>query len=412
MYLPPSCTRSFNLKCAATGWRQASGNILGLTLFLTPTPRLIVTPAYRRLFGADIRAAPLSVMAISESVPGIAVTVQCDKQPLPEFEDPDAHDHNDDAAAYPIETKYVECIDNAHFQICLVVDSSYDWSYRNHVLVAVISVDRQWVRGQIIKQRPEDNGYYKHRVNGKEVCNSLGTWSVRRFIFSAVKTSVCLSPNALSSLLTYLIVDEAKKERVEGDRKIANGLGTIHVDFFRATIRAPSTGHVTDANSGGFELAEKALKGKAISHGTSYGHCLPLLKNTDLNWTRYGAREAIPTPKFSKTDYLPEDNGPIVTFKFFYRSRDALKRELIIPRSPSRSPTIEDLTPAERDRLARERLNELREKRIKSDNSGSLIKREFNEVFDLTIDTPTPHPTKKSRLEDGKEIDVVDLTDD
>ncbi|KAI1364963.1 hypothetical protein F5Y08DRAFT_305483 [Xylaria arbuscula] len=317
-------------------------------------------------------------MAISESVPGIAVTVQCDKQPLPEFEDPDAHDHNDDAAAYPIETKYVECIDNAHFQICLVVDSSYDWSYRNHVLVAVISVDGQWVRGQIIKQRPEDNGYYKHRVNGKEVCNSLGTWSVRRFIFSAVKT-----------------IDEAKKERVEGDRKIANGLGTIHVDFFRATIRAPSTGHVTDANSGGFELAEKALKGKAISHGTSYG-----------------AREAIPTPKFSKTDYLPEDNGPIVTFKFFYRSRDALKRELIIPRSPSRSPTIEDLTPAERDRLARERLNELREKRIKSDNSGSLIKREFNEVFDLTIDTPTPHPTKKSRLEDGKEIDVVDLTDD
>lgn len=41
-----------------------------------------------------------------------------------------------------------------------------------------------------------------------------------------------------------------------------------------------------------------------------------------------------------------------------------------------------------------------------------MIKREIGEVFDLTEDAPAPRPTKKSRLRDGTEVDVVDLTDD
>ncbi|KAH8156483.1 hypothetical protein CIB48_g11764 [Xylaria polymorpha] len=94
-----------------------------------------------------------------------------------------------------------------------------------------------------------------------------------------------------------------------------------------------------------------------------------------------------------------------------YRSRDALKRELIIPRSPSRSPALENLTPAERDRLARERLGELRKMKMKREGGTPTIKREFGEVVDLTKDPPKPRATKKTRLEDGRQVDLIDLTD-
>lgn len=52
------------------------------------------------------------------------------------------------------------------------------------------------------------------------------------------------------------------------------------------------------------------------------------------------------------------------------------------------------------------------EKKIKSDHRPPLIKREFNDVFDLTVDPPASRPTKKSRLQDDDEVEVIDLTDD
>ncbi|KAI0502814.1 hypothetical protein F5B22DRAFT_652697 [Xylaria bambusicola] len=320
-------------------------------------------------------------MAISEDVPGIKVSVRVHQQPLPEFDDPDAHDR-DDAAAHPLETKYIECVDDAHFDISYVVDSTYAWGYCNHVLIATSYIDGQYIRGHILYEKDTKfGGLAVGVVDGKEVCSSSGMWSKRRFRFAAVKT----------------VEDQTSKLRIERDLQVVKGLGTIEVKFTRAIKSGNeyTRNHASGCTSATLELAEKSLKGKAVSHGTSYGVC-----------------EAIAAPRYVKTHDIPEDNGPILVFKFMYRSKDALRRELIIPRSPSRSPTLEDLTPAERDRLARERLNELREKKIKSEKKGPLIKREFNEVLDLTADPPVPRATKKSRLQDGREVDVIDLTDD
>ncbi|KAI0426528.1 hypothetical protein F5Y09DRAFT_345625 [Xylaria sp. FL1042] len=318
-------------------------------------------------------------MAIHPDVPGIEVTVRCHGQPLDELEDPDVHD-NDDAVARPSVRKYIECVDDTEFDIFVAVDSRYDWNYRNHILVSNVYIDGQLIRGTVV--RPVDlrhDNRATHRVRGKEVFDhNTGLWSLRRFKFAPVKT-----------------IDDAQKERVECDLKVAKTLGTIEIAFTRA-IEHGSTAYTSRPNegqSGSFELAEKSLKGRAVSHGTSFGGC-----------------EAIRVPTGIDARDIKEDNGPILVFKFMYRSRDALKRELIIPRSPSRSPTLEDLTPVERDRLARERLNELR--KMKQENSGPLIKREFGEVLDLTRDPPVPRPTKKSKLQDGREVDVVDLTDD
>ncbi|KAI1126827.1 hypothetical protein F5Y10DRAFT_203054 [Nemania abortiva] len=319
-------------------------------------------------------------MAIHEDVPGLEATVRCRGQPLQEHDDPDDHD-NDDAGACPTATKYIECVDDAEFGVYVQATPDYAWGYRDHVLVAGLYIDGKRVRGEVIRSKDaKHNGYAHRHIKGWETCSSsTGEWSLRKFRFASVKT-----------------IDDAHKDRVENDIKIAKGLGTIEVKFNRAIEYGPCHSYNShEIPSGALELAEKSLKGKAVSHGTSYG-----------------AREAIHAPRYVDARNLIEDNGPILILKFMYRSRDALKRELIIPRSPSRSPTFENLTQAERDRLARERLNELREQKVKREDRNPMIKREIGEVVDLTEDPPAPRPTKKSRLEDGREVDVVDLTDD
>ncbi|KAJ8119941.1 hypothetical protein ONZ43_g3218 [Nemania bipapillata] len=299
-------------------------------------------------------------MAIHEDVPGIEVAVRCNEQPLREFEDPHGHD-NDGMALCPSAVKYIECVDDAEFDINIRIDSTYLWGYRDHILVATTYVDGKYVRGLVIRQKDTDYGAKAtYIVKGRHVCSSRsGRWSRQNFRFAAVKT-----------------IDDARKERVEKDIKTAKGLGTISIKFNRAIDHGLSFHY-----------------GKAVSHGTSYGD-----------------KEAIGAPQCIDARNIEEDNGPILVMNFMYRSKDALKRELIIPRSPS--PDFEQLTPAERDRLARERLNQLREQNIKNENRKPLVKREFGEILDLTGDGPAPRPTKKSRLQDGREVDVIDLTDD
>ncbi|KAI1269867.1 hypothetical protein F5Y18DRAFT_112080 [Xylariaceae sp. FL1019] len=315
-------------------------------------------------------------MAILEDVPGLRVEVCCNDQALQEYEDPNAHDH-DEAGAAPTSTQYIACVDDAIFEVHIQVDADYEWGYRNHLLVATTYVDGERIRGSIIHAH---NGHNRLHVRGNEIRDAFGNWSLQKFKFCSVKT-----------------VDDGRKERVEKDMRVAQKLGIIEVKFERAISQGASHGggrYSKDRNAAGFELTEKSLKGKAISHGTSYG-----------------VAEPISGPSFFSTSNLPEDNGPIAVFQFRYQSREALKRELIIPRSPSRSPTMDDLSPEEVQRLARERFNQLRNPAVKRE--GARVKRERGEALDLTGDpAPVLRPTKKSRLNDGRVVDAIDLTDD
>ncbi|RYP53174.1 hypothetical protein DL768_001767 [Monosporascus sp. mg162] len=149
-------------------------------------------------------------------------------------------------------------------------------------------------------------------------------------------------------------VDDTTKARIEEDRKVAKNLGIITVrlkrviklDSYDASSSAP-------VKSTSLDLTEKSFKGKEISH-------------------------------------------------------EALKREMIIPRTPTQSPALQDdfdtLSDAEKARLARERFQELQSiKKIKKEEL--VTKRGFSEVFDLADDGLRSRPTKRT-------AQVIDLTDD
>ncbi|KAI0388743.1 hypothetical protein F5Y17DRAFT_181178 [Xylariaceae sp. FL0594] len=315
-------------------------------------------------------------MTISEDVRGLEVTVRTNQQPLQEYQSPDAHEDGGAAPARGTTVRYIESVDNAEFDISIKVHPTYQWGYRNHVLVANVYVDGKLIRGCVIRNYETDFGFTVHRiVRGKEVGPIYANaWSLRKFKFSVVKT-----------------IDDAPKERLENDIKMAKGLGTIEVKFSRGLEYGPGFAVNRQdyrVNLAGFELAEKSLKGKAVSHGTLYQACEPIL-----------------APTWVDVRDLPE--GPIAVFKFMYRSRDALKSEFIIPRSPSRSPTLDNLSVAERDRLARERLQELRNEKLKQENGHVAIKREASEWLDLTGDEPEGSARKKKR-----HPEVIDLTED
>ncbi|KAI0136861.1 hypothetical protein BJ170DRAFT_589823 [Xylariales sp. AK1849] len=322
-------------------------------------------------------------MTINEDVPGIEIAVQIGGVDATEYE---ADDAGDEEAACPTLTKFIECVDDALFSLRMRVDDTYDWGYKDHSLSIDVHLDGQWMRARIFnKAGLKATMFDRYKLSSEavirgreEVDDRTGQWVLRKFQFSTVKT-----------------VDDAKKERVEKDMEVAKNLGVIEVKVMRGTEHgdeAPMNSKVKNKN---LELSEKSLKGKAISHGTTLGPA-----------------ETTVTPRYVDFRNLPEDEGPIAKFRFCYRSREALKREMIIPRTPApRSPILAALSEAERDRLARERLEQLNETKVKGEG-GRPIKREYGEVYDLTQDILPGRPLKMTRLNSGKEIEVVDLTGD
>ncbi|KAI1878910.1 hypothetical protein JX265_003087 [Neoarthrinium moseri] len=309
---------------------------------------------------------------IYEDIPGIEVAVQIGGEDAAEYDAPDAGD--EDAARASL-TKYVECIDNAQFSVRVKVNGDYDWRYKNHDLCFRLYVDGHFVSGRIFDHDyPRTDTIRGYHTENRET----GQWYLHKLQFAPVTT-----------------VDDAKRERVEKDAKIAKDLGVITVKVYRGTTGARIAGSSADPKKRQLELAEKSLKGKAVSHGATYG-----------------PKEIGQQQTYSNFIYLPgEGQSSIANFNFLYRSREALKRELIIPRSPS--PSLATMSAAERDRLAMKRLEQLKEKKVKNER-GRRVKREFGEMFDLTEDgddAPRHRPGKMTRMSSGRVVEVIDLDD-
>ena len=101
-------------------------------------------------------------------------------------------------------------------------------------------------------------------------------------------------------------MDDPDSRRVKKDAKALAGIGEIVVSVYRAVQKETNT-PVANYNMAHYkppaEVAEKALKGKAISQGVSYG------------------QQQIVTRTSKETVDLDGPHNPIGVFVFKYRSR-------------------------------------------------------------------------------------------
>ncbi|TDZ58471.1 hypothetical protein CTRI78_v005370 [Colletotrichum trifolii] len=319
-------------------------------------------------------------MAVLPEIRGLKVSVEVDGRIAAEYADEDgpAQDRS------PIKARshhysYIESKDDAHFAVTFEIEEGF---CPFEALGFYLYVDGQQMDSILWdRQGRRPWGVWRHVVEGfRERDEERGMDRMRKFKFSKITT-----------------IDDANNQRVQQDIEASKSMGVILLLVYNVAIRAEGRRDVYRPNQAApkkpMEVSEKALKGRAVSHGTSYsdGPLVAPTRTVDVHFV---------------------DKNPIASFSFKYRSRDALKSELVIPRSPSPD-AIDALSEAEIRRLAMERLEHLNGNRrsptVKRENKPNVIKREHAEFLDLT-EEPVKREWKKVKIEGNRE--AIDLTDD
>ncbi|RYP63307.1 hypothetical protein DL771_009339 [Monosporascus sp. 5C6A] len=334
-------------------------------------------------------------MAVLDEVPGIEVAVQINGRNVVEYDDPDA---SEQARPCPTSSKYIESIDDAEFTIRYTASLDYNWEgYQDHVLRFRAFADGFKLSGKVL---------FKTDALYGRCIRAAGFSQYDPETKSTYKYNCKFSPVST--------VDDSGHERVIQDSRVAKKLGLIEVEVYRSTYSdSRERGASSVATPHSYVLAEKSLKGKAISHGVS-------LRAGPAR--RFGTSKRMTdlSPSFGFSTGLKAGALPALLCGVHWLTKptESLKQELIIPRSPPvpRSYVLRMTFFGEAAQLAEmEELEEMRQM-IKSsrveEESRPVKKREISEVYDLTQDQAPPRPTKLSRLASGREVHVIDLTDD
>ncbi|ROW06413.1 hypothetical protein VMCG_04360 [Cytospora schulzeri] len=265
---------------------------------------------------------------------------------------------------------YVESIDDAHFAVRARVTSENKigkkWIEKSpqHAFLVDLVFDGKHSGGSIKLDKRRN----PHFQDGAVDCT---TKTKRKYRFASVST-----------------VDDANKQRIAKDLKAAKNLGLIQAVVYRIIVTGRKaktrTSYAPKIAEGGISLAEKALKGKAISHGTTFSDPI-----------KYDASPVDVT-------FVDSLGSPLAVFYFKYRSKESLQQELIIPRPRSLSiePDVDNLSPEELRRLASERLLQMRGK----NKRAASIKDEDDRP------SGSGRAYKFVKIEGGKK--AIDLTED
>ncbi|PNY27099.1 Uncharacterized protein TCAP_02975 [Tolypocladium capitatum] len=284
-------------------------------------------------------------MAVIPQIPGLTVKVKVAGQITTEYATSNEASDGDQGkpSGVPHTTCYIESASGVAFGVQVTLTSAFTFVAPYEALLVYFYIDGLWVR------------------------------------------STFVTTNSIDS--ERPLEDDART-RIANDAKTAESLGTIRITAHTAYGRTQSRAYVppTLRDDADFELAEKSMKGKELSHGTSFPA---------------GAVVARPTvAAFQHRHQLGE-------FVFKYRSRGALQRELIVPPSPAPTPVLDEidgLSEAEVRRLARQMIRAKQENRCSE--GRARIKRERGDADGVGH----ARELKMVRLDDGRV--AVDLTDD
>ncbi|KAK1972181.1 hypothetical protein LY78DRAFT_651065 [Colletotrichum sublineola] len=340
-------------------------------------------------------------MAIIHSLPAIDVSVRLDNSfgNAAEYPDPNPYRRERYLGGHErCSRNYIQSQDGSEFCIHLrVIDErSIDpWVYGDYGLLFFLYIDGIFMGKRFCQSKDFRRGQWRFTFSSRTYPNAERSSLVRsRFKFQSI-----------------VAVDD---QPTDGDYRRARDIGAIEVKVKLGKVstmldrrqrrnlvrdfREPEVDH--------FQIPEEALKGRPIYHGTSFT-----------------APESLPGGPSRNKTLGTSTGGLLATYHFKYRSEEALKIEEIIPRTPSPEPVplrrsvrfeesgavprFEDLRDDEVERLARERLRQLRNERLQM---PSLKKRTYDDYCDLTqnCDDEPARPYKIIRLESGQE--AIDLT--
>ncbi|KAH8907232.1 hypothetical protein BR93DRAFT_978710 [Coniochaeta sp. PMI_546] len=314
-------------------------------------------------------------MAVIKAL-GLSVSIVINGKAVPEYDDPDPGLY-DKPPGTKVVNKYIESEDDIEYSIRCEALPQHRWlpNRKGNILEFGVTIDGQYQHTKCLSFDHWDDGVYTDIV-GVPTYTGRKRGTLSKFRFGSI--------NAL---------DEADPRTVKKDLKRAETLGVICIEVLRTLeigeyTKVPRT---TAKERPKLDLAGEALKGRAVSHGTTLSAASRATK-ADLG-TRIKTKEV--------------DKQPYAIFNFKYRSIDDLRSELIVPRSPSRdaSAEVEKLSAEELRRPATERIIEVKAKNHPPAVKSSQLKREAQEMADITQVRPPKMARRAKRV-------TIDLTGD
>ncbi|KAI1871785.1 hypothetical protein JX265_005771 [Neoarthrinium moseri] len=268
-------------------------------------------------------------MAFHSRVAGIQAWIEVAGARTTHYDDHDAKEAN--KRDLTTTTKYIESVSGASFTVNFQVENTYNWGFPSHDLELRCYVNGQWEAIYFVSKIHTVLGPHTGRFTGKPGISSQGQMANEDFKFASIET-----------------VDDIRKERVQNDMKIAKGLGAIELRFHRCFLTGwqPYQDPQPQSNTP-TAIAEKALKGRSISHTVAHeqSRVVSQMRVTHFQNRRY---------------WQQDEHRPLAIFRFLYRSREDLEKELTIPRAATPPDALINLSREEINRLAMERLDQLK----------------------------------------------------
>lgn len=179
----------------------------------------------------------------------IEVKVRVNGEDATEYDDPEPQGNAPLAQKTVI--KYIESVDDAEFEFVCRALPEYNFEDEGFVVWAYI--DGKRIAGAYCDYVRRMNDVV---IDGEKRSTGLGQGQLLRFKFSSLT-----------------VIESANSDKIKEDIKKSGKLGELSVHVRRYDVKYPAV--TRDAatpsrvSNQGVEISEKALKGKALSHGTS-----------------------------------------------------------------------------------------------------------------------------------------------
>ncbi|KAI9158340.1 hypothetical protein HJFPF1_06333 [Paramyrothecium foliicola] len=296
-------------------------------------------------------------MAVIPQVPGISVKVRVAGEDATEYAD-----HQDERAqeGIHVNTCYIEARSGATFSIHAQLTDKCQLGKKGDEIMVRVFVDGAFIRGKWCDiPKPGENPKDTEIKAIKSCCPITGATLAHELKFTTIELAE---------------VDD--DHRIVEDKRVIDNLGVIAVSISVAqrgpTVPASYSFKARDQ----FRIAEKAMKGRSLSHGTSYSEGQVVKAVTTID---------------------AKHETAICRFEFKYRSLKALQDELIIPYEAGQADSGAQLSndaPRARTESAPDMPHSL--KRERDEKAEKLMRGDFKR-------------SKKGRR--GSPVEAVDLTE-